>query len=203
MFVLEESPAILEDFFNHLMAESLRMTTKVIEPEGEGEVEYLPSWMDIHHCFNGENLPCEQPYMVFQTEVPDESDPCLTAPQWSASDYLLYVVGFKVKDEGKIWQAKNTTHTWIKPALTGDGSISWDWVKDCSEPVGPPAEPPAEPDLCDTTAAWVSQVYPTGTYVKSDNKIWKAKENNTFTWIKPALTGDGSLSWSFVKDCPL
>jgi hypothetical protein len=137
VFVPDESQAILEDFFNHLMAESVRMTTKVIEPENEeGETEYLPSWMDIHHCFNGVNQPCEQPYMTYSTPIPEE-----------------------------------------------------------------PVEPPAEPDLCDTTAAWVSQVYPAGTYVKSDNKIWKAKANNTFTWIKPALTGDGAISWEFVKDC--
>jgi hypothetical protein len=89
VFVPDESQAILEDFFNHLMAENVRMTTKVIEPENEeGETEYLPSWKDIHHCFNGENLPCEQPYMTFSTEIPEppSENPCDDIPEWDANE---------------------------------------------------------------------------------------------------------------------
>jgi hypothetical protein len=56
---------------------------------------------------------------------------CTDSPQWSSSNWSLYVVGFYVKDNSKIWRAKNTTHTWIQPALTGDGSISWEFIQDC------------------------------------------------------------------------
>lgn len=60
-------------------------------------------------------------WQVVQTEQP---------PQWVSSNYYLYTVGYEVFDSGKIWRAKNTTHTWIQPALTGDGAISWEFVQD-------------------------------------------------------------------------
>src|SRR5690554_2142007 len=94
VFVPDESQAILEDFFNHLLAESVRMTTKVIE--GEGEVEYQPSWMDIHHCFNGINQPCEQPYMTFSTEIPEppSENPCDAIQEWDANEgYTNMAIG--------------------------------------------------------------------------------------------------------------
>lgn len=54
-------------------------------------------------------------------------------PQWVSENYYLYVVGYQVYDSGKVWRAKNTTHTWIQPALTGNGAISWEFVKDWIE----------------------------------------------------------------------
>src|SRR5690554_4576699 len=113
VFVPDESQAILEDFFNHLMAESVRMTTKVIEPENEeGETEYLPSWMDIHHCFNGVNQPCEQPYMTFSTPLPEEppveppANQCDSIAVWDANEgYTNMAIGDlrKVEVEG-VWK---------------------------------------------------------------------------------------------------
>ncbi len=58
-------------------------------------------------------------------------DLCDTSPAWDGANYLIYTVGYHVRHENKVYKAKNTTHTWIAPALTGDGSISWEWVKDC------------------------------------------------------------------------
>lgn len=59
-------------------------------------------------------------------EVQQQEQP----PQWLSAEYYKYVVGYEVFDSGKVWRAKNTTHTWIQPALTGDGAISWEYVKD-------------------------------------------------------------------------
>lgn len=52
------------------------------------------------------------------------------APQWVTANWGQYVLGFAVKDSGKIWKVKGVTHTWIQPALTGNGAISWEYVQD-------------------------------------------------------------------------
>ena len=137
VFVPDESQAILEDFFNHMMAESVRMTTKVIEPEGEGEVEYLPSWMDIHHCFNGVNQPCEQPYMVFSTEIPEtpSENPCDAIPVWDDNeDYNQMEVGQlrKVLVNGvwKVYAVKNLGFVHYDPSGP-NGHYGWTYQYDC------------------------------------------------------------------------
>lgn len=56
---------------------------------------------------------------------------CDNTPDWNGNNHLQYLVGHEVKYDNKIWIAKNTTHTWIAPSLTGDGSISWEHVQDC------------------------------------------------------------------------
>lgn len=65
-------------------------------------------------------------------------------------------------------------------------------------------------DLCSETEAWTinnATQYQTDfmagrdVYVKRNNRIWKAK-NATHLWIAPTLTGNGSISWQFVKLCP-
>jgi hypothetical protein len=43
------------------------------------------------------------------------------------------MVGTQVYNRGQIWEAINLTHTWIEPALTGNGAISWKFVKDWIE----------------------------------------------------------------------
>jgi hypothetical protein len=72
-----------------------------------------------------------------------------------------------------------------------------------------PQEPPAEPDLCVSTAAWdIGQAtyYQTEVmagrvvHVKYNNRIWKSK-NATHLYIAPALSGNGAISWEFVKLC--
>ena len=83
--------------------------------------------------YNDVMYKCIQPHMTLIGWEPDKT-PALweevqqqgeLPPQWISSNWLQYVVGFRVQDDGKIWEAKNTSHTWIKPALTGDGAISW------------------------------------------------------------------------------
>lgn len=59
-----------------------------------------------------------------------EPIPDVKPPQWNTNDWGKYIVGYKVYDSGKIWEAINTTHTWIQPALTGNGAISWKFIKD-------------------------------------------------------------------------
>ena len=51
---------------------------------------------------------------------------------WNGSNYLAYqTVGYLVKYNNKIWASKEPiSHTWIAPALTGDGAISWEFVAD-------------------------------------------------------------------------
>lgn len=51
---------------------------------------------------------------------------------WNGSNWLAYqTVGYLVKHNNKIWASKlPISHTWIAPALEGDGSISWEFVAD-------------------------------------------------------------------------
>jgi hypothetical protein len=143
VFVPDESQAILEDFFAHLMAESIRMTTKVIEPENEeGETEYLPSWMDIHHCFNEVNQPCEQPYMTFSTPLPDEpgdpeppANPCDSIAVWDDNeDYNQMEVGQlrKVLVNGvwKVYAVKDLGFVHYDPSGP-NGHYGWEYQYDC------------------------------------------------------------------------
>lgn len=58
-------------------------------------------------------------------------NPDVKPPQWVSSDYYKYTpVGYEVFDLGKVWKVKTLTHTYIQPALTGNGAISWTFVKD-------------------------------------------------------------------------
>jgi hypothetical protein len=68
---------------------------------------------------------------VLWNEVPQ---PGVKPPQWVTENWATYTpVGFEVFDLGKVWKVKTLTHTWIQPALTGDGAISWEYVKDWVE----------------------------------------------------------------------
>jgi hypothetical protein len=60
----------------------------------------------------------------------DPEAPEVKPPQWISGDYYKYEVGTQVYDSGKVWEAINKTHTWIQPALEGNGAISWKFVKD-------------------------------------------------------------------------
>ena len=66
-----------------------------------------------------------------QPDIPEE-DLCNETPEWNGANWSNYGVGYKVKANNAIWEAINTTHTWIEPALGGDGAISWTHVKDCT-----------------------------------------------------------------------
>ena len=67
---------------------------------------------------------------VLWVEIPQQGE---RPPQWNTANWINYIVGYEVYDNGKVWRAKNTTHTWIQPALEGDGAISWEYVKDWIE----------------------------------------------------------------------
>jgi len=54
-------------------------------------------------------------------------------PQWVSGDYYKYKVGTQVYNKGQIWEAINLTHTWIEPALTGNGAISWKFIKNWND----------------------------------------------------------------------
>jgi hypothetical protein len=209
VFVPDESKDIIDDFYAHLLAESSRMETKVIEPETEeGETEYLPSWMDVHYCFNDVNQPCHQPYLTFQTPIPDQPEPdnlCETSPAWVSQ---VWPANSYVKDDNKIWKAKeNNTFTWIKPATTGDGAISWDFVKDCAEepPVEPP--PPEEPENpCEGVAAWTNtqhwSTYSVGDRRTDGGKLWECHNPQWAQSYAPSSAW-GYLAWTFVADCSI
>lgn len=55
------------------------------------------------------------------------------AEPWDAANYIAYQeVGYLVKFDNKVWASKlPISHTWIAPALTGNGAISWEFVQDC------------------------------------------------------------------------
>ena len=63
----------------------------------------------------------------------DTEAPEVKPPQWNTNDYYKYSVGYQVYNKGQVWEAINTTHTWIEPALEGNGAISWKFVKDWVE----------------------------------------------------------------------
>ena len=70
-------------------------------------------------------------WQKIQPDIPEE-DLCDETPEWNSANWNDYSVGFKVKSKNAIWEATNTTHTWIEPAPEGNGSISWKHVKDCN-----------------------------------------------------------------------
>lgn len=92
--------------------------------------------------YDGKLYQCIQPHVTYNgyfptltigvlwVEIPQQGD---KPPQWNTANWLNYIVGYEVYDNGKVWRAKNTTHTWIQPALTGNGAISWEFVKDWIE----------------------------------------------------------------------
>ena len=112
--------------------------------------------------------------------------------------------GEYIKHNNKLWHLDNPTFAWIEPG-TQDSATAWTFYQDCT--ATEPEEP--EPDLCATTAEWNGNnatQYQTDfgagldVYVKHNNAIWKAK-NATHLWIAPDHTGNGAISWEWVKDC--
>ena len=82
---------------------------------------------------------CKQPHQTVVGQTPDLTPalweyiyvPIATKPpQWVSGNWAQYVMNYEVFDLGKVWKVKGLTHTWIQPALTGDGAISWTFVKD-------------------------------------------------------------------------
>jgi hypothetical protein len=55
--------------------------------------------------------------------------PPATPTQWVSANWAQYVLNYEVLANGKIWKVKGVTHTWIQPAMTGNGAISWAFVR--------------------------------------------------------------------------
>ena len=139
VFVPDEAQAIMDDFWAQIMTQTTHMETRVIEPEEEeGEPEYEQSWMDVHHCWHDVGGACMPPHMTFETPLPEPpGDLCDTTDDWDIANATQYQTDFGngldvyVKHDNAIWKAKSGSHLWIAPSHTGDGSISWEHVKDC------------------------------------------------------------------------
>lgn len=110
-----------------------------ISAEGLPTLPNEGEWIEMNklYNYNGQAVHCVQGH--YRTHYPIADIPNLLVllplpnvkpPQWVSENYYLYVVGYQVYDGGKVWKAKNTTNTWIQPALTGNGAISWEFVKD-------------------------------------------------------------------------
>jgi len=56
--------------------------------------------------------------------------PDIKPPQWVSANWGNYTMGYQVFDSGKVWEVIGLTHTWIQPAIDGNGAISWKFVKD-------------------------------------------------------------------------
>lgn len=109
----------------------------------EGQ-EWIPQEnveLNVTRTFEGKTYKCIQPHTTQSDFTPTatmgvlwvevvETNPEIKPPQWVSGDYYKYVVGYQVYDSGKVWEAINLTHTWIEPALDGNGAISWKFVKD-------------------------------------------------------------------------
>lgn len=89
--------------------------------------------------FNDKQYDCIKSHMTLSTWTPDVT-PALWVeiqqqgekpPQWVSANWAQYTpIGYEVFDLGKVWRVKTLSHTWIQPALTENGAISWTFVKD-------------------------------------------------------------------------
>lgn len=90
--------------------------------------------------YDGKLYQCIQPHVTYDgyfptltigvlwVEIPQQGE---KPTQWVSTDYYKYTpIGYEVYDSGKVWKVKTLTHTWIQPSLTGNGAISWEYVKD-------------------------------------------------------------------------
>lgn len=83
------------------------------------------------HTSSLEWRPNEAVSLYEHVYVAPPGDLCDTAELWDTNNWAAYTVGYIVKHEGAIYEAIGTSHTWIAPSETGDGAISWAWIKDC------------------------------------------------------------------------
>jgi hypothetical protein len=88
--------------------------------------------------YNDIQYYCIQAHMTLEGWTPDVAlalwseiiIPPANPPQWVSANWVQYTpIGFEVSDLGKVWKVKTLTHTWIQPALTGNGAISWTFVR--------------------------------------------------------------------------
>tara|TARA_B110000211_G_C14070209_1_gene549557 strand:- start:891 stop:2447 length:1557 start_codon:yes stop_codon:yes gene_type:complete len=60
---------------------------------------------------------------VFSTQEAKAID--CSYPDWADAHYTTYAVGDTVSYQDVDWEVIGTTHTWVPPALTGSGAVSW------------------------------------------------------------------------------
>ena len=58
-------------------------------------------------------------------------NPCENTEAWNGANWGSYTVGYWVKHDNAIWEVTSTSHTYIAPAHSGDGAISWEHIIDC------------------------------------------------------------------------
>lgn len=106
------------------------------------ELDWIPNeyvHLGWKRWYDGVQYEVIQAHMTLSTWTPDVT-PALwlplevigeQPPQWVSANWAQYTpIGYEVFDLGKVWKVKTLSHTWIQPALTGDGAISWTFVKD-------------------------------------------------------------------------
>ena len=105
---------------------------QVISEDGEKWIVNLNSFI-TQEDWRPSTLHAQGNRTLWRKKQPDipEEDLCAETPEWNSANWNDYSVGYKVKSGNAIWEATNTTHTWIEPAHEGDGAISWKHIKDC------------------------------------------------------------------------
>mgnify|MGYP000397319037 CR=1 FL=1 len=109
IFVPDDSQSILEDLFAQIES----IWSNVYTPQNEMDMR---GRMDIHKCYNDENKPCEQPYMV-KKETYSEIE------EWvqPKGSHDAYNIGDKVTHNGDTWESTIDANTY-EPGIYG-------WVK--------------------------------------------------------------------------
>ena len=113
-------------------------------PEGTEWIAGEQVALNSTRTYGGKTYKCIQAHQTQDGWKPDVTPalwqevvvvpPDVKPPQWNTGDWEKYTpIGFEVFDSGKVWKVKTLSHTWIQPALTGTGAISWEYVKDWIE----------------------------------------------------------------------
>ena len=207
----EEEPYLYVDGLPAMLIES--NTTEIVGEEVvEENVQLEKQWVAGEELkIDDKRVYLNKLYKVNQDHTSAEQwKPNLTEALYSEVDFddeisewrpvtgahNTYGMGAQCYYNGHLWESTHPANSW-PPGTAGL------WLD-----LGPTGEEPPE-DLCVSTAAWdISQAtyYQTEVmagrvvHVKYNNRIWKSK-NATHLYIAPALSGNGAISWEFVKLC--
>ena len=106
IFVPDSEKSILEDLFAQIES----IWSNIASSETEEDIQ---PYMDIHICHNGENKPCEKPYMVKREEYSEMEE--WTQPEGS---HDAYMEGDIVTHNGDTWISAIDNNTW-EPGVYG------------------------------------------------------------------------------------
>jgi hypothetical protein len=112
-----------------------------IVTEGQEWIAGEQVTLNATRTFNSKTYKCIQSHQTQATWNPELTlnvlwqivvvvSPETKPPQWVTGNWGQYVLGYQVFDRGKVWEVKGITHTWIQPAMNGNGAISWKFIKD-------------------------------------------------------------------------